>query len=154
MSPKHLMPSGVERPKNGRMTNDKLEEVSLRGRDLHQALEPLTPFKDRLALVLMHTKAEKSTASKALIASTRVPTNNDAVMKSKFKYLKEFDIKAKKPIAGIDLIEPMDSFGAKAFVVDAMVGISKAQPFGKDPTTRDANKIVYPPRFEVEKFSR
>jgi hypothetical protein len=116
--------------------------------------EALTHLEDRLALVLMHTKAEKSTASKALIASTRVPTNDDAAMKTKFKYLKEFDVKAKKPVAGIDLIEPMDSFGAKAFVVDAMVGISKAQPFGKDPTTRDASKMVYPPRFPVEQFSR
>ncbi|MBL8794343.1 MAG: DUF1552 domain-containing protein [Planctomycetia bacterium] len=51
MSPRHLMPSGVERPKSGKMSNDRLEEVTLKDRELHAALEPLTPFKDRLALV-------------------------------------------------------------------------------------------------------
>lgn len=51
MSPNHLVPSGVARPKSGRPANDKTEEVALRGRELHAALDPLTPFKDRLALV-------------------------------------------------------------------------------------------------------
>ncbi|MFM8271445.1 MAG: DUF1552 domain-containing protein, partial [Gemmata sp.] len=51
MSPAHLMPSGLQRPKNGKHENDKLEEVSLKDRTLHAALDPLTPFKDRLALV-------------------------------------------------------------------------------------------------------
>ncbi len=51
MSPAHLMPSGLERPKNGKPENDKLEEVPLKDRTLHAALDPLTPFKDRLALV-------------------------------------------------------------------------------------------------------
>ncbi len=51
MSPAHLMPSGLERPKNGKPENDKLEEVPLKDRALHAALDPLTPFKDRLALV-------------------------------------------------------------------------------------------------------
>jgi hypothetical protein len=51
MSPNHLMPSGVQRPKNGRPTNDQLQEVSLADRQLHPAIEPLAPFKDRLALV-------------------------------------------------------------------------------------------------------
>jgi hypothetical protein len=51
MSPAHILPSGIERPKNGRWANDKLEEVPLKDRTLHTALEPLTPYKDRLALV-------------------------------------------------------------------------------------------------------
>jgi hypothetical protein len=51
INPKHLMPSGVERPRNGRPQNDRLEEVSLKDRQLHEAIAPLTPFKDRLALV-------------------------------------------------------------------------------------------------------
>jgi hypothetical protein len=51
MSPAHLMPSGLQRPKNGKPENDKLEEVPLKDRTLHAALDPLTPFKDRLALV-------------------------------------------------------------------------------------------------------
>ncbi|MBM3983928.1 MAG: DUF1552 domain-containing protein, partial [Planctomycetes bacterium] len=51
MSPAHLMPSGLQRPKNGKPENDKLEEAPLKDRTLHAALDPLTPFKDRLALV-------------------------------------------------------------------------------------------------------
>jgi hypothetical protein len=51
MNPAHLLPSGVARPRNGRPTNATLEEVALKDRDLHTALEPLTPFKDRLSLV-------------------------------------------------------------------------------------------------------
>jgi hypothetical protein len=51
MSPAHLMPGGLERPKNGKWVNEKLEEVALKDRTLHNALEPLTPFKGRLSLV-------------------------------------------------------------------------------------------------------
>ena len=51
INPNHLLPSGVTRPKNGKPTNDKLEEVSLKDRELNKAVEPLAPFKDRLALV-------------------------------------------------------------------------------------------------------
>lgn len=51
MNPNHLLPSGVTRPRGGRPTNDKLEEVNLKDRTLPTPIEPLTPFKDRLALV-------------------------------------------------------------------------------------------------------
>jgi hypothetical protein len=51
MNPAHLVPSGLQRPKNGRPTNDKLEEESLKNRALHAALDPLAPYKERLALV-------------------------------------------------------------------------------------------------------
>lgn len=54
MNPNHLVPVGVKRRPDGRNerpTNDALEEFSLKGRTLHRALEPLTPFLDRLALV-------------------------------------------------------------------------------------------------------
>ncbi len=51
MNPAHLLPSGVQRPRNGRPQNATLEEVSLQGRTLHAALEPLTSFRERLALV-------------------------------------------------------------------------------------------------------
>ncbi|MFM8270840.1 MAG: DUF1552 domain-containing protein [Gemmata sp.] len=51
MNPAHLMPSGLQRPKNGRPTNDALEQVALKDRTLHNALDPLTPYRDRLALV-------------------------------------------------------------------------------------------------------
>ncbi len=52
MMPGHLRPSGVAKPKgDSKPSNDKLMEVSLHDRELHEALQPLTPFKDRLALV-------------------------------------------------------------------------------------------------------
>ncbi len=51
MNPNHLLPSGVQRPKNGRPTNDVLEEVALKDRELHPALAPLTPLKERMTLV-------------------------------------------------------------------------------------------------------
>lgn len=54
MSPNHLVPVGVKRRPDGRQErpdNDKLQELSLKDLQLHEALEPLTPFKDRLALV-------------------------------------------------------------------------------------------------------
>ena len=51
MNPNHLRPSGVEPPKNGRLTNDELVELSLADRTLHPALEPLAPFQKWLALV-------------------------------------------------------------------------------------------------------
>lgn len=50
INPTHLLPSGLQPPKFG-PTNDTLEEVSLKERTLHTAIEPLAPFKDRLALV-------------------------------------------------------------------------------------------------------
>jgi hypothetical protein len=79
---------------------------------------------------------------------------SEADMKKRFKYVKEFDIKVAKPISGIDLIDPMDSFGAKDFVTKAMVEISKVQNYGKDPTKREADQMIVVPRFEIEKFSR
>lgn len=51
INPAHLMPSGMSRPRNGRPQNEQIEITSLKDRDLHSALEPLTPFKDRLTLL-------------------------------------------------------------------------------------------------------
>ncbi len=51
MSPAHLLPSGLQTPRGGRWSNATLEELSLKDRTLHSSLEPLTPFKDRIALV-------------------------------------------------------------------------------------------------------
>lgn len=54
MNPAHLVPVGVKRRPDGRNErpmNDKSEELSLSDRELHPALEPLTPFKDQLTLV-------------------------------------------------------------------------------------------------------
>ena len=51
MTPNHLMPSGITRPRNGRPTNEKTEEASLKDRTLHKAIEGFAPFQDRLALI-------------------------------------------------------------------------------------------------------
>lgn len=49
--PHHFYPTDIERPKHGKLTNDALEKVSLRDRKLHPAIESLSPFADRMALV-------------------------------------------------------------------------------------------------------
>ena len=54
MNPMHLLPVGRTRRadgKNDRLGNEKTEQYSLKDLQLHEAIEPLTPFKDRLALV-------------------------------------------------------------------------------------------------------
>jgi hypothetical protein len=51
-NPLHLVPQGVEwRYPNNRSATTRLTEVSLADKNLHAALRPLTPFKNRLALV-------------------------------------------------------------------------------------------------------
>jgi hypothetical protein len=48
------VPAGVKRRPDGRNerpTNDSMEELSLKDKSLHAALEPLRPFKDRMALI-------------------------------------------------------------------------------------------------------
>jgi hypothetical protein len=59
-----------------------------------------------------------------------------------------------KPIAGIELIDPMDSFGVQKLIVESMMGISKVLPTGKDRTDREANKMTYAPRFDAENLGR
>lgn len=54
MNPEHLVPVGVKRRPDGRKerpTNSTLEELNLRDHTLHTALDPLAPFKERMALV-------------------------------------------------------------------------------------------------------
>jgi hypothetical protein len=54
LNPNHLVPVGVQRRPDGRNerpTNDRLEELSLKDKTLHPAMEPLTAFKDRMAFV-------------------------------------------------------------------------------------------------------
>jgi hypothetical protein len=110
-------------------------------------------LEERLAMVLMYSKKETGGQSNGLMRSVGVAGSEDE-MKKKFKYPKEFDIKAMKPISGIDMIDQNDSFGVKAYIVKAMVEISKVQNFGKDPTERDAAKTTEVPRIAIEKFNR
>lgn len=54
LNPNHLVPAGVKRRPDGRNerpVNDQLEEVSLKDKELHPAMEPLKGFKDRMAFV-------------------------------------------------------------------------------------------------------
>jgi hypothetical protein len=105
----------------------------------------------RLATVLVYSKKEGPSASKGLVSRLGAGSTEDT-MKRNFKYLREVDTKT-SPVSGIAMIDPMNSFGAKDLVRDAMVEISKdKQNFGKDPTEREANKMTTVPRFAVEAF--
>ena len=116
--------------------------------------EAKTHLENRLAMVLMHTNVEGPNASKALVSAVGVDDDLEE-MKKRYKYTKEFDVKlAKAPPVGIELIDLADTFKAKDYVIDAMVRISRAQPFGKEPTDRDASKMVVVPRFQIEQFNR
>jgi len=51
-NPRHLVPEGVEwRFSNRRSETTRLTDVALADKQLHAALQPLTPFKNRLALL-------------------------------------------------------------------------------------------------------
>jgi hypothetical protein len=102
---------------------------------------------DRLAMVFLCNKKEGPGTAKSLLSGT------EDELKKRYKYLKEFDIKAAAAVSGISMIDPMDSFGVKKYIEDALVAISKNQPFGKDPTERDASKMLSAPRYPVEQFT-
>ncbi|MEZ6142308.1 MAG: DUF1552 domain-containing protein [Zavarzinella sp.] len=52
MNPDHLRPVGIEKTHRGKYpTNDKTVDISLRDKKLHEALQPLAPFQDRLTLI-------------------------------------------------------------------------------------------------------
>ncbi len=51
MNTDHIRPSGVVKQKGDKPANATTNEVALADRDLHKAIEPLTPFKNRLALL-------------------------------------------------------------------------------------------------------
>jgi len=106
----------------------------------------------RLATSLIFSKKEGPSNSRSLI-NLLGASGTEEQMKKNFKYLREIDVKD-KPITGIGMIDSMDSFAVRKTMVDDMVGISKAQPFGKDSTDREANKMLTIPRFQVEGFNR
>jgi hypothetical protein len=106
----------------------------------------------RLATDLIYSKKEGASSSKNLINQLGA-SGTEEQMKKNFKYLREIDVKD-KPISGIGMIDTMDSFAVRKTIMDDMVGISKAQPFNKDSTDRQANKMLTIPRFQVEGFNR
>jgi hypothetical protein len=107
----------------------------------------------RLAMVLAYGKKEGSSGAKSALGQVGAGGSEEQ-LKTNFKYVRELDnSKAAKAITGIDLIDPMDSFGAKAETVKAMVEISKdKQNFGKDSTDREANKMTTVPRFPADRM--
>jgi len=107
----------------------------------------------RLATILLYSKKEGVSPSKDLIGRLGVSSSDERKMKDNFKYLREIDTKD-KPISGIGMLDTMDSFKLKDVIVDTMVGVSKAQPFGRDATDRQANKMTIVPRFQVEGYVR
>jgi hypothetical protein len=110
-------------------------------------------LESRLALILVNSKKEGPTHSKNLIGQLGVSTSDEKKMKDNFKYLRDVDTKD-KDIKGIGMLDNQDTFKLKDTVLDTMVGVSKAQPFGNDATDRQANKMTVPPRFPAELFSR
>ncbi|MSR54954.1 MAG: hypothetical protein EXS09_16955 [Gemmataceae bacterium] len=111
-------------------------------------------LKDRMAMVLMSKKGDGG-PSRALLNTVGVSATVEATLRDLYKYPKEFDIKAMKPISGIDLIPVDDSFKVKEYVIEAMVAISKKSPTGKGtPSDRDASKTFTAPRFPIEKFNK
>jgi len=107
----------------------------------------------RLAMVLVCGNKSELSAAKSLVALVG-SGGTDEQMRKDFKYLREVDLKG-KAISGIGMIDPMDSFGAKKVIQEAMVEISKdKQNFGKDPTDRQAAKMTATPRFMIESFNR
>jgi hypothetical protein len=109
-------------------------------------------LESRLATDLIYGKKEGASASKTLVNQLGA-SGTEEQMKRNFKYLREIDVKD-KPITGIGMIDTNDSFSVRKTIVDDMVGISKAQPFNKDSTDREANKMLTIPRFPVEGFNR
>jgi hypothetical protein len=111
-------------------------------------------FDHRLAMVMVYGKKEGAGGSRSGFSKAGAGGNEDELKKN-YKYLREVDnSKLNKAVSGIDLIDPMDSFGAQKTIVDSMVGISKVLPGGKDKTDREANKMIIIPRFPAEQLGR
>lgn len=80
MSPAHLRPDGVTGPRGDRPTNDRLNEIALRDRTLHAALEPLAPFKNKMTLVQgLSNRIARSDHSCNFGALGAHPANNGAL---------------------------------------------------------------------------
>jgi hypothetical protein len=108
----------------------------------------------RMAMILVHGKKEGAAASNSLLRQVGVGGTADE-LKNLYKYVREMDnSKAGGTLSGVGLIDPMDSFGAQKTIVETMIGVSKVLPTGKDKLEREANKIIWTPRFEVEKLGR
>ena len=119
--------------------------------------DAMVHLENRLAMVMVHGKKEVGSAgagsSKSAITGAGAG-GSEADMKTRFKYMKEIDnSKQAKAVSGIDLIGTDDPFGAKEYIIKAMVDISKdKQDFGKEPTDREASKITTVPRFSLEAY--
>jgi hypothetical protein len=108
----------------------------------------------RLAMIMVFGKKEGSGASKEAFRRVGISGDEEALRKN-YKYLREIDnSKLAGAVSGIGLIDPMDSFGAKANIQEAMVGVSKALPQNKERLERDANKMTTIPRFPAELLGR
>jgi hypothetical protein len=108
----------------------------------------------RLAMVLVHGKKEGTSGSRSALSLVQALGDEDT-MKKNYKYVREIDnSKQAKVVTGIDLIDPMDTFGVQKLIQDNMVGISVKLPTGKDRTERDANKMTYAPRFNADALGR
>jgi hypothetical protein len=129
--------------------NNAMREMSgTAARDAHDHLE------HRLAMILVHGKKEGPGGSKSALDRVQAGGDEEALKKN-YKYLREIDnSKAAKLVGGIDLIDPMDTYGVQKLVVDTMIGVSKALPGNKEPLDREANKMTIIPRFPADRLGR
>jgi hypothetical protein len=139
-------------PSAGPVFRNAMNELSGKplGREAQDHLE------HRLAMVMIHGKKEGAGNSRSAFSMVGLGSGGDEdSLKKNFKYLKEIDnSKQAKVVTGIDLIDPMDSFGVQKTIVDSMQGISKVLPTNKDRLDREANKMTLPLRFRAEVMGR
>ena len=107
----------------------------------------------RMAMIMVYGKKEGAGASQSAIRLAGVSATAPDQLKANYKYLREMD-KAAANVAGIGLIDPMDSFGTKADIVKSMTEVSKVLPTGKDKIDREANKMIVTPRFDAERLGK
>jgi hypothetical protein len=108
----------------------------------------------RLAMIMVYGKKEGKENSRSAFSQVKAG-GDDETLKKNYKYLREIDnSKLAGAVSGIGLIDPMDSFGAKSNIQEAMVGVSKALPTNKETLERDANKMTVYPRFPAEALGR
>jgi len=119
------------------------------------AKDAMDHLEHRLAMIMVYGKKERDDGSRSAFQKAGLGSGGtEEALKRNYKYLREIDnSKAAVAVTGIGLIDPMDSYKIKDMLVEAMVGVSKAQPTGKDPYDREANKMTIIPRFRAEQLS-
>jgi hypothetical protein len=114
--------------------------------------EGKTHLANRLAMVMIYGKKEGASASRAALG--QFIRGSEMQLKQHFKYTKELDTsKAEKSVSGAELLTEVDTFGARDYLIRALVEISKdKQDFGKERTKRNVAEMTTVPRFPIETY--